>query len=145
MSRYEFKTSFPVIYHIRPILHYHFKVRLTKKGFSADHFVKLKVTAKETEFVTQAYFKDKVWYIIHIRIWYRRRLYCIIFHCKGSQTVWGHGQEQWRICQGYNKFILIIFPDYILTMSKPLYFDHLEWSKYEMKGESDQDGQRDHV
>jgi len=42
-GRYEFKTSFPVIYHIRPILHYHFKV-----------------TAKETEFVTQAYFKDKV-------------------------------------------------------------------------------------
>jgi len=42
-GRYEFKATFPGIYEGRPIIHYHYKV-----------------TAKETEFITQAYFKDKV-------------------------------------------------------------------------------------
>merc|ERR1712112_21422 len=42
-GRYEFKATIPVIYEGRPILHYHYKV-----------------TVKETNIVTQAYFKDKV-------------------------------------------------------------------------------------
>jgi len=42
-GRYEFKATYPGIYEGRPIIHYHYKV-----------------TAKETEFITQAYFEDKV-------------------------------------------------------------------------------------
>merc|ERR1719237_23920 len=42
-GRYEFKATFPEEYKQRPILHYHYKV-----------------TAKKTEFVTQAYFIDSV-------------------------------------------------------------------------------------
>merc|ERR1712179_32646 len=42
-GRFKFKATFPEVYQLRPILHYHYKV-----------------TAKKTEFVTQAYFKDKV-------------------------------------------------------------------------------------
>jgi len=42
-GRYTFKATYPVIYQERPILHYHFKV-----------------TARGKEFVTQAYFEDKI-------------------------------------------------------------------------------------